>query len=303
MTRRAPVLSLVVGLVACFLTACGGSVDTREIVVTTNILGDVVRNIVGDAGEVRVLMKPNADPHSFGVSAQDAAGMADADLIVYNGLGLEEGVARHVESAAADGVATVAVGEHIDPIEYAAGDSAGAPDPHFWMDPRRMIVAVDVIADAITREVAGIDTGAIEVNASRYRHELDQLDGSMATRFAQIPSGRRNLVTNHHVLGYLAQRYDFNVVGAIVPSGTTLASPSASDLQSLVHAVESTGVPAIFVDSSQPDRLARALAEQARITVRIVGLYTESLSPPGTPGATYLDLMTANAESIVTGLR
>jgi zinc/manganese transport system substrate-binding protein len=125
----------------------------------------------------------------------------------------------------------------------------------------------------------------------------------LADGFAGIPAERRKLVTNHHVLGYLAQRFGFTVIGAVVPSGTTLAAPSPSDLQSLAGAIESAGVPAIFVDSSQPERLARVLAEDAGLQVQIVPLYSESLSPPGTPGSTYLDMMRANTDAIVSGLR
>lgn len=293
----------VLALLCAALTACGGSTSTGEIVVTTNILGDVVRNIVGDTAEVRVLMKPNADPHSFGVSAQDAAAMNSAGLIVYSGLGLEENIIRNVESAAEAGVSTLAVGEQIDPIEYTEGDSAGTPDPHFWTDPQRMITAVDVIEDTMLREVDGIDSAAVSRNAEQYREQLRELDTMMARDFAAIPAQRRKLVTNHHVLGYLAQRFDFTVIGAIVPSGTTLAAPSPADLQSLVETIESAQVPAIFVDSSQPEKLANVLAQQAGVHVRIVPLYSESLGPPGTPGGTYLDMMRANTGSIVTGLR
>ncbi|WP_347133525.1 zinc ABC transporter substrate-binding protein AztC [Mycobacterium sp. DL] len=284
-------------------TACGGTSGGGDIVVTTNILGDVVRNVVGDSAAVRVLMKPNADPHSFGVSAQEAAAMSSAGVIIYNGLGLEENVIRNVESAAEQGIPTLAVGDHINPIRYAEGDSMGVPDPHFWTDPQRMIAAVDAIEEAIVGEVEGIDADALSRNAEAYREELRELDASMVQRLSTIPADRRKLVTNHHVLGYFAQRFGFAVIGAIVPSGTTLAAPSSSDLQSLVGAIESAGVPAIFVDSSQPERLARVLAEDAGVQVQIVPLYSESLSPPGTSGATYLDMMRANIEAIVTGLR
>ena len=125
----------------------------------------------------------------------------------------------------------------------------------------------------------------------------------MGAKFDSIAPQRRKLVTNHHVLGYLAQRFGFTVIGAIVPSGTTLAAPSPSDLESLVGAIETARVPAIFVDSSQPEKLARVLSEQADIDVQIVPLYSESLSPPGTPGARYLDMMRSNTDSIVNGLR
>lgn len=293
----------IVALVGTVVTACGGPNAGGAIVVTTNILGDVVRNVVGDAADVRVLMKPNADPHSFGVSAQDAAAMNSAGLIVYNGLGLEENVIRNVENAAEEGVFALSVGEHINPIEYAEGDSAGMPDPHFWTDPGRMITAVDAIEEALIREVNGIDADTVSRNADEYRGRLRQLAQSMTESFATIEPQRRKLVTNHHVLGYLAQRFGFSVIGAVVPSGTTLAAPSPSDLQSLVGAIDATRVPAIFVDSSQPEKLATVLAEQAGVAVQIIPLYSESLSPPGTPGATYLDMMRANTDSIVTGLR
>ena len=301
-----PLLTVLALITAC-VTACSGTSGTPgssgEIVVTTNILGDVVRNIVGDSANVRVLMQPNADPHSFGVSAQDAAAMGSAGLIVYNGLGLEENVTRNVESASALGVPTLAVGDHIDPIEFTEGESSGTSDPHFWTDPQRMVTAVDVIEETIVRDVAGIDGDAIARNAENYRAQLRELDEAMIQGFAALPPERRKLVTNHHVLGYLARRFDFEVIGAVVPSGTTLAAPSASDLQSLVGAIQSARVPAIFVDSSQPQKLARVLAQDAGIQVDIVSLYSESLSPPGTPADTYLGMMRANTDAIITGLR
>lgn len=298
-------LGFLVAVLTATVTACAGAAEPGggEIVVTTNILGDVVRNVVGDTATVRVLMKPNADPHSFGISAQQAAAMDTADLIVFNGLGLEENVSRNVESAAERGVPTLPVGEQLDPIQYSEGDTAGAPDPHFWTDPQRMITAVDVIEKTIVNEVDGIDTAAVARNAENYRAQLAELDAAMTADFAAIPEPRRKLVTNHHVLGYLAQRFGFTVIGAVVPSGTTLAAPSPADLESLVAAIETARVPAIFVDSSQPEKLARVLAEQADIAVEIVPLFSESLSPPGTPGATYLDMMRSNTDSIVRGLQ
>jgi zinc/manganese transport system substrate-binding protein len=296
-------LTWALAFIVAVLAGCSATESGHEIIVTTNIVGDVVRNVVGDTAPVRVLMKPNADPHSFALSAQDAAALSTASLIVSNGLGLEEGVARHVQTAADGGVPTLALGDRIDPIRYTQGDTAGAPDPHFWMDPRRMITAVDAIEETVNRELDGPDQTVVARNAERYREQLRALDAWMSQQFNQIPADRRKLVTNHHVLGYLADRFGLEVIGAIVPSGTTLAAPSSSDLQSLTTAIRSARVPAVFVDSSQPERLARVLAEEAGVRVRIVALYTESLSPPGTPGATYLDMMRANTDAIVNGLR
>jgi zinc/manganese transport system substrate-binding protein len=285
------------------LTGCGSARGQGNgIVVTTNILGDITRSIVGDAAPVTVLMKPNADPHSFAISAQEAARLESAALVVYNGLGLEEGVLRHVRAAEQADVPTLSVGDQVDPIRYTAEDVAGQPDPHFWTDPKRVRKAVEVISERVIENVDGIDAGVVKANTARYLEEIDRLDSWTAERFGAIPAERRKLVTNHHVFGYLAQRFGFQVIGAVIPSGTTLASPSASDLAGLAEAVRTAGVGAIFADSSQPDRLARVLAEQAGVHVRVIPLYSESLTAAGGGAATYLEMTRANTEAIVRGL-
>ncbi|WP_063059052.1 zinc ABC transporter substrate-binding protein AztC [Nocardia sienata] len=298
-------LRLCVALFVAMLPVAGCGVTNSGgggIVVTTDILGDITRTVVGDTAPVTVLMPPNSDPHSFALSAQEAAVLDDADLIIENGLGLEEGLARHVTAAADAGVATLPVGAEIDPLPYRGGDAAGRPDPHFWTDPQRVHRAVEVIRDRVIDTVPGIDAETVRARADRYLTELDRLQQWMADRFAGIAPERRKLVTNHHVFGYLAARFDFEVVGAVIPGGTTLASPSAADLAELAAAVRNTGVPAIFVDSARPDRLTRALAEQAGVQVRIVGLHSESLTAPGAGAATYLEMMRANTTAMVEGL-
>ncbi|WP_280357805.1 zinc ABC transporter substrate-binding protein AztC [Nocardia otitidiscaviarum] len=295
--------SLLSTLLACaallLLPACGtGDADGPEVVVTTNILGDITRELVGDAAKVTVLMPPGADPHQFGISAQQAAGIGNAALLIHNGLGLEEGVERHVKAAEESGVPTLSVGDQVNPIDYRTSDG---PDPHFWTDTARVRTAVDVIGARLLA-LPGVDTARIRANVDRYRAEVEALDAWMTARFDSLPPEHRRLVTNHHVFGYLAQRFGFEVIGAIIPSGTALASPSASDLAELATAVRTAGVPTIFADSSQPDRLARVLAEQAGVRVEVVALHTESLTPPGGGADTYLDMMRANTEAIVTGL-
>ncbi|GLY07876.1 zinc ABC transporter substrate-binding protein AztC [Actinoplanes sp. NBRC 101535] len=297
-------LAAIVAATAALLggaTACTTD-DGPHIVVTTNILGDVVREITGDAASVTVLMKPNADPHSFAISAREAHTLQTADLVVYNGLGLEEGVLRHVESAAAEGVPVVEVGAQVAPLEYRDGDAAGLPDPHFWTDPSRMATAAGLLAEQITTHVTGVDAAVIRARAAAYTRKLTNLDTELAARFAGLAAERRVLVTNHHVFGYLADRYHLEVVGTILPSGTTLASPSASDLASLVGAIEKYRVPAIFADTAQPDRLAEVLAAEAGLTVRVVGLYSESLSDVDGEAANYLAMMRFNADAIIGGL-
>jgi zinc/manganese transport system substrate-binding protein len=299
-TRRA-LVSLP--LIAAALSGCTATGSDRSgIVVTTNILGDLTRNVVGDQAEVTVLMAAGADPHSFGVSAQQAASLEQAALLIHNGLGLEEGVLSHVEAAVAAGVPDLAVGEHVDPIDYTADESAGQPDPHFWTDPVRVSEAVAIIADHVIEHVPGVDAEQIRANAEAYRAQVDDLHGTTTELFSRIPEEHRKLVTNHHVFGYLAQRYDFEVIGAVIPSGTTLASPSGSDLKDLADAVAASGVPVVFADSSQPERLIEAMAEETGLDIAIVPLFTESLTEPGQGAGTYLEMASSNAAAIAEGL-
>lgn len=285
----------VLAAVASGTTACTTAGSDRPLVaVTTNILGDVVGAVVGDAADVMVLMPPGADPHSFEVSAKEASRLRTADLVVENGLGLEEGVARHVAAAAEDEVPVFTAGDAVDALEWTTEDDRG-PDPHLWTDPARMVDVVEALSEEL-RDV-GIEAGG----AAAYLDRLRDLDADMTAAFARIPEDRRALVTNHHVFGYLADRYGFRVVGAVIPSGTTLASPSAADLRDLADAIDEAGVPTIFADASQPARLAEVLAEEVDVHVDVRSLATESLTEDG-DASTYLGMMRSNTAAIVDGL-
>lgn len=303
---------LIAGLLALVsamtVTACTTDEDRPSIVVTTNILGDVTREIVGDEADVTVLMKPNADPHSFGLSAVQAAELEQADLVVHNGLGLEENVLRHVDAARASGVATFAAGEAADPLTFHTADDGGPegeegqPDPHFWTDPDRMHKVTGQIADQVIEHVTGVDPGTIQNNADRYAKQLADLTTWMEESLGRVPADQRALVTNHHVFGYLADRFGFEVIGAVIPSGTTLASPSSSDLRSLTEAMNGAGVRTVFADSSQPKRLAEVLRAEMGGEVRVVELHSESLTARGAGADTYLRMMRANTNAMVTSL-
>ncbi|MGO2660097.1 zinc ABC transporter substrate-binding protein AztC [Mycetocola reblochoni] len=296
-------LLLPIGLAGCSAAGTGTADDGPVVVVSTNILGDVVEEIVGSQAEVVTLMKPDADPHSFEISAQEAEMLGNAELVVSNGLGLEEGLQQHLDQAGAAGVPVLAAGDHVETLVYGveAGDSEGQPDPHFWTDPARMDDAVVAIADALAA-VPGVDAARLEEDTAAYRAQLADLDEEMTAAFGRIDEDRKALVTNHHVFAYLAERYGFRVLGAVLPSGTTLAAPSASDLAGLAATIREAGVPTIFADSSQPDRLVQVLAEEAGIDVQVVSLFTESLSETQPGAASYLEMMHTNTERISAGL-
>lgn len=277
------------------------------VVVTMNLLADIVDTAIGDVVEVVDVMPRGVDPHSFELSASAAEQLNDADLIVVNGLNMEENVLPIVEAAAADGVEVLEIAPLVDPIPYGdigLDDDATMLDPHVFTDVSRMVAVPELVVQRLT-EVVEFDAtilAELDERVEVARGQLEQLDRDVEAILEVVPPDRRNLVTNHHVFGYFAERYDFTVIGAVIPGGATLASPSAADLADLVEAIERAGVPTLFADASSPTQLADALAGEASIDVEVVSLWTESLSPEGEGAETYEQMMRDNARRIADGL-
>ena len=288
------------------LAACSSdpssSDDRLRISVTTTILGDVVQNLVGGDAVVEVVMPPNTDPHDFAPSARQANAMREADALVVNGLGFEEGLLDTIEAAEDDGVPVITAADAIEPIPLA-GEHADehTEDPHLFTDPTRVRQAAELIAEQLLAEIPELDTPGFAGRAAAYLAELDALDAEVDELLSAIPAEERLLVTNHEVFGYFADRYGFELLGVVVPGGSTLAEPSASGLADLVHEIEEHGVPAVFADTSSPTRLADALAAEGT-DVKVVELYSESLGEAGSPGATYIGMIRTNAQRIATAL-
>jgi zinc/manganese transport system substrate-binding protein len=219
------------------------------------------------------------------------AALRDADALVVNGLGFEAGLLDAIEAAADEGVRVISAADVVE----------GSDDPHLFTDPVRMRQAAALIADSLVDEIPALDTPSYRDRVDGYLAELEALDADIEAVLADIPAERRVLITNHEVLGYFADRYGFEVLGAIIPGGSTLAEPGAADLDALVQDIDEHAVPAIFADTSSPGRLADALAaEGANVTV--VELYSESLGEEGSAGDTYIGMLRTNAERIAAAL-
>jgi zinc/manganese transport system substrate-binding protein len=247
-----------------------------------------------------------ADPHEFQASAQQAARLRDADLVVSSGLGLEQGLEDVLAGAAADGVSVLELGPSLDPrpLDPDAedhgedhGDGAGL-DPHWWLDPIRAARAVELVAERL----GTIADGDWEARAEAYVAELQALDQEIERGVAEVPAERRKLVTSHESLGYFADRYGFEVIGVIIPGGSTAAEPSAAGFAQLVEAIRREDVPAIFGETTVSTGLSESLAREVGRDVQVVVLYTESLDDPGTPADSYVGMMRTNLERIVDAL-
>jgi ABC-type Zn uptake system ZnuABC Zn-binding protein ZnuA len=282
--------SLLVGA-GCGDGDAGGDVSA---VATTTQVADLVRNVGGDRVAVHGILPPNADPHEYEPRPSDAAELADADVVFKSGGDLDEWLDEVVDSAGGDAKEVTL----IDSVETINGEDE--TDPHWWQNPRNAILAVRAIraalADADPAGRAGYDR-----RAAAYIDELERLDARIASCMEKVPAAKRKLVTTHDALGYFADRYGIAVIGALIPSLSTQAQPSAKDIDRLVDQIESEGVEAIFPEAAVSKRLEQAVSRE---TGAEVGgeLWADTLGPEGSSGATYLDAMRSNAETLAEGM-
>ncbi len=287
-------------IVAVLLSACGDAPASKpgiDIVATTTILGDVAAQVAGDSATVTVLLPRNADPHEYQASAMQVAEMAGADLVIANGLHLEGGLLDVLTAAESDGTNVLWVGEGVDPLPF--GNGTGTLDPHIWLDPIRMAEAARLIA----AELHAIDpAGGWDERAETYASELLATDAQITAILASVPEANRKLVTSHEAFGYFAARYGFQVIGTVIPGGSTLAEPSSAELAGLVDIIRREGVPAIFTEATASTVLVDALARELGGAVTVVPLYTGSLGEPGSGADTLIGLLITNAQRVAEAL-
>jgi zinc/manganese transport system substrate-binding protein len=279
-------------------------------IATTTMLGDVLAQITSCAGgSSQTVLPPGADPHDFSPSSAQVASLVSADLVVANGLGLEESLQDALRGAEADGARVLEVAPQLDPIEFAGHEGEqtstddesddGSLDPHVWQDVARMAAAAELIGTTLA-EVSGDD--AYERCGTQVRDELLAVDEQVRETLAAVPAERRVLVTDHDALGYLADAYDFEVVGTVIPGGSTLAEPSSQELTDLVSVITDRQVPAIFASSANPSALVDAVAAETGSEVEVVELYVDSVGAEGSGAETYAGMVTTNAQRIADAL-
>jgi len=284
-----------------------GAADRPVIVATTAMLGALVRDAVGDAAAVEVVMPNGSDPHEWRPSARDVARLQSADLIVENGLDLEAGLQEPIARAREDGVAVFTATDHVTVREIGDGDDHaegeehadeekhghGAGDPHFWTDPSQA-AAVAAALPAAVRSATGADiTGPAGDSATALR----ALDADIASRMSAIPEADRALVTGHESLGYLADRYGLDVVGTVTPSLSSQGQVSAAHIADLERAMEKAGVRVLFTESGVSDALAQAIRDETGATVVELGIETV---PSDGSYTTYIEDLSGRISSALT---
>jgi ABC-type Zn uptake system ZnuABC Zn-binding protein ZnuA len=277
---------------------------TPIVLAVETFLGDIAQNVAGDRLAVGALIPIGVDPHAFEPTPTDIRKVAESQVLIANGAGVESFLQKLLENAGGKRLV----------IEAAAGLTSRQPqagevvdadhggiDPHFWLDPISVIKYTENIRDGLSQaDPAGKDVYA--KNAEMYISKLRELDAWITRQVQQVPEPRRLLVTNHESFGYFADRYGFRIVGTVIPSVSTNASPSAKELAALTDHIRQTGAPAIFLETGANPQLADQLAGEAGIKV-VTDLYTHSVTAAGGNAPTYIDMMRFNVQKIVENLK
>jgi ABC-type Zn uptake system ZnuABC Zn-binding protein ZnuA len=264
-----------------------------------SFLADIARNVSGDRLSVESLIPVDADPHAYQPSPQDAAKIADVEVLIINGGNLESFLSPILQNAGTK-QRIITASEGLTPRPDPSGQNPEG-DPHFWLDPNNAIKYVENIQAGLSLADPG-GASVYAMNAQKYIEDLQALDAWIKTKVQNIPQEHRLLVTNHETLGYFAGRYGFTVVGAIIPSVSSGAAPSAQQLAALIDQIRSTGAPAIFLETGTNLQLADQIASETGVKV-VSNLYTHSLSAPGGPASTYIDMMKYDVSAIVEALK
>lgn len=308
-----------------------------HVVATTTMLGDVAGRVVDcGGGTVETLMPVGADPHDYSPSSSAVRSLVEADLVIANGLGLEEGLTSALASAEQDGAVVLEIAPLVDPIPFGGGEhvdsdhaedaeddhghdedwhdedghdedehaedgaahSHGSEDPHVWLDVARMADAAALVGielATITGDAAFQECG------TTVAEDLSAVDAEIREILSAVPADDRRLVTDHDAFGYFAESYGFQVVGVVVPGGSTLADTSSAALAALADTVRTTGTPAVFANVEAPSALVDALAAEVG-HVAVVPLHVGSLGPQGSDAEDYASMMLTNARLIAAAL-
>lgn len=285
------------------LSACGdgddGASSGKPNVVATAIqITALTREVAGDKIELTGIIPAGADSHEFEPTAGHLTAIEGADLILRNGLGLDDWLDDTL--SAGNDAEVVTVTEGIAPRRVEE-DGEEVEDAHVWHDPANDKLMIDNIAAALS-DVDPDSQSTYEANATSYKQKLEDTKEQVQAIIDEIPPADRKLVTNHDAFGYFANAFGLEIVGAVIPSVSTDVEPSAQETAELLDTIERENVKAIFAESSVNASLARTLAEDADIMI-VDDLYGDSLGEPGSGADTVDGMLLANARKIADALK
>jgi ABC-type Zn uptake system ZnuABC Zn-binding protein ZnuA len=288
-------LAVVLSLVAARQSRAA---DRLKVVATTAQIAALTSAVAGDLIELKGLIPAGVDPHEFEPTASDLVAVEGATLVLRHGIGLDDWLDRTLKAGKRATVATVTRGLRLQKGEE---DGKMVDDPHVWHDPANAKKMVDNIVAALVRVDLAHKTD-YETKATAYKKRLDEARVQVQAILNEIPVGSRKLVTNHDALGYFAQAFGLRTVGAVIPSVSTQAEPSAGETAKLLQTIRREKVKAIFAESNVNPKLAETLAKEAGVKI-VEDLYGDSLGPAGSGAETVEGMWLANARKIADALK
>ena len=289
---------------ALTVLALGRPVQAQEaatrplnVVATFSILADFVSNVGGDRVTVTALAGPDSDTHVYTPTPADAKRIADARLVVVNGLGLEGWLPRLIKASGGKAVSVVA-SKGITVLKADDGHGHGEADPHAWQSVANARIYVANIRDALAAaDPAGAET--YRANAARYLDWLDALEREVREAVAAIPADRRRVISTHTAFGYFAAAYG---IAFIAPRGvSTDSEPSARDVAAIIAQIRREKIPAVFLENVSDPRLMRRIAAETGAAIGGT-LYSDSLTGEKGPAPTYIDMVRHNIKALTRAL-
>ena len=304
------IINILAALTIMMLVSCSsgtkneGKTDRLTIVTTTGMIGDAVRNIVGDSAEVIALMGPGVDPHLYKATQGDLKKLTDADVVFYNGLHLEGKMGEVLEKLARI-KPVVAVGANIDDKKLRkVPEFNNNYDPHIWFDVSLWIEAVREATRSLS-EISPQQAEYFEKNTKDYIGKLEALHIWVTESIASIPQEQRILITAHDAFGYFGEAYDIEVKG--LQGISTLSEYGLRDVSELAKFIASRKIKAVFIETSVSQKSINAVVEGVRergFDVQVGGnLYSDAMGEEGTPEGTYEGMVKANVNTIVSALK
>ena len=294
-------IAVIAGMLALALMSPPALAQSKiKVVASFSILADLVKNVGGDRTEVAAIVGAGSDAHVYAPTPADARKVAEARLVIVNGLGFEGWIDRLVKASGSK--ATVVVATNGLKARRAGGghdhDRGRGVDPHAWQDVRNMKIYVANIRDALAAaDPSG--AAAYQANAAAYSAKLDALGTEVRSAVAKIPAARRKIITNHDAFGYFEAAYGIKF---IAPQGVaTDSEPSARDVARIISQIKRQKIPAVFLENVSDPRLMQRIAKETG--AKIGGtLYSDALTEANGPAPTYIEMIRHNLTTLAGAL-
>ncbi|MEP3275797.1 MAG: metal ABC transporter substrate-binding protein [Stappiaceae bacterium] len=292
-------LVLTASALALSVGMAGGALadDKMKVVTTFTVLADIAQNVAGDTAEVVSITKPGAEIHGYQPTPQDIVRAHDADLILWNGMNLELWFEQFLSNIGEVPSATLTDG--IDPIAIASGSYEGKPNPHAWMGLSNALIYIDNIVKAFS-EHDPENAETYKKNADAYKEKLRATIEPLREAVAQIPEGRRWLVTCEGAFSYLARDFGMKELYLWPMNADQVGTPQ--QVRKVIDGVRDNNIPVVFCESTVNTAPAKQVARETGVTYG-GELYVDSLSEAGGAVPTYLDLLKVTSSTVAEGLK